>query len=152
MTGKELLKMFEDGKKITIRFTETIEQIEGMFCENMMADVLSVYRDGDELVLKVDQTKYYEMNKQFDNPCWYNKETKNYDLSYKDYCEQYNREVAMTEEIYDNYEGDLYNIVVVENNTKELYDEYLKETKNITYVEWLENKLINNRKKVKRND
>ena len=77
---------------------------------------------------------------------------KKYVLSYKDYCEQYNREVAMTEEIYDNYEGDLYNIVVVENNTKELYDEYLKETKNITYVEWLENKLINNRKKVKRND
>lgn len=139
MTGKELLKMFEDGKKITIRFTDTIEQLEGMFCENMMADVLNIYRDGDELVLKVDQTKYYESNKQYDNSCWYNKETKNYDLPYEEYCKQYNKEVSMTEEVYDNYDGEIYNMVVVEDNTKELYERYLKELTDITYIEWLEN-------------
>lgn len=139
MIGKELLKMFEDGKKITIRFTETIEQLEGMFCENMMADVISIYNDDDCIILKVDQTRYYESNKQFDNPCWYNKENKKYDLPYEDYCKQYDREVAMIEEVYDDYKGELYNIIVVEDDTKELYERYLKESADKTYIEWLEN-------------
>jgi hypothetical protein len=146
MIGKELLKMFEDGKKITIRFTETIEQIEGMFCENMVADVISMYKDGDELILKVDQTKYYESNKQVDNPCWYNKETKQYDLPYEDYCRQYDRKVHMTEEVYDNFEGELYNFVVIEDDTKELYEKYLKESEGKTYIEWLEDIVLNKSK------
>jgi hypothetical protein len=45
----------------------------------------------------------------------------------------------MTEEIYDNYKDELYNIIVVEDNTKELYERYLKESEGKTYIEWLEN-------------
>jgi hypothetical protein len=148
MTGKELLKMFEDGKKITIRFTETIEQLEGMFQRNMVADVLSIYKDGDELVLKVDQTKYYESNKQFDVPCWYNRDTGTYNLSYEDYCKQSNSKVHMTEEVYDDYEGELYNFTVIEDDTKELYEKYLKESENNTYIEWLENIILNKLKTI----
>ena len=144
MTGKELLKMFEDGKKITIRFTECIEQIEGMFQKNMMADILSIYLDDDYLVLKVDCTKYYESNKQFDVPCWNNKETGQYNLSYEDYCKQYDRKVYMTEEIYDNYKDELGNFIIVSDNSIELYEKYLKvaESSNMTYIEWLENIII----------
>jgi hypothetical protein len=139
MIGKELLKMFENGKKITIRFTKGIEQAEGMFQENMMAEILSIYKDDDYLVLKVDQTKYYESNKQFDVPSWLNKDTGAYDLSYSEYRKQYGQDVHMTEEIYDNYKDELYNIIVVEDNTKELYERYLKESEGKTYIEWLEN-------------
>ena len=138
MTGKELLKMFEDGKKITIRFTKGIEEAEGMFQNNMMADILSVYKDDDYLTFKVDQNKYYEYNKQFDVPSWLNKDTGAYDLSYSQYREQYGQEVHMTQEIYDNYEDELYNFTVVEDNTKELYERYLNEGKDKTYIQWLE--------------
>jgi hypothetical protein len=146
MTGKELLKMFNDGKKITIRFTEDIEQLEGMFQRNMIADVLSVYKDGDELVLKVDQTKYYESNKQFDVPCWHNRDTGAYNLSYEDYCKQYNNEIPMTEEVYDTYDGELYNFTVVEDDTKELYEKYLNESKDKTYIQWLEDIVLDKNK------
>jgi hypothetical protein len=146
MTGKELLKMFEDGKKITIRFTKGIEEAEGLFQENMMADILSIYKDDDYLVLKVDQTKYYESNKQFDVPCWHNRDTGAYNLSYEDYCKQYNNEIPMTEEVYDTYDGELYNFTVVEDDTKELYEKYLNESNDKTYIQWLEDIVLDKNK------
>lgn len=138
MTGKELLKMFNDGKKITIRFTESIEEAEGMFSGNMMADIINIYRDEDYLVLQVDQTKYYESNKQFDTPTWLNKETGAYDLTYSQHRGQYGQKVRMTEEVYDNYKGELYNIIVIESETKEIYQKYLDENTDKTYIQWLE--------------
>jgi hypothetical protein len=47
----------------------------------------------------------------------------------------------MTEEVYDNYEGELYNFTVVEDETKALYEEYLNESKGKTYIQWLEDKI-----------
>jgi hypothetical protein len=52
MTGKQLLKMFNDGKKITIRFTENIEDCELLYSKNMIAEILSIYRDDDCIILK----------------------------------------------------------------------------------------------------
>lgn len=113
MIGKELLKAFEEGKKMTVKFTEDVVELVSQFQKNMKADIIDIKEDNGCIFVKLDQTKYYENNKKLGINTWYNNITGKYDLSYEDYCKQDNMELDMIEGIFIDYEKELryFNIV-----------------------------------------
>ena len=90
MIGKELLEKFNAGEKMAVVFNKNIEDFEMMFTGDMKANIINVENDGQYINIIFDQSNYYKNNKQYDCNSWYNKETKNFDLSYKKYSKQEN--------------------------------------------------------------
>jgi hypothetical protein len=90
MTGKELLKAFENGNSITMKFDESVGELQSMFNKDMKADVVDVYEDQGCVLVEFDQTKYYEDNKVLVETGWYNKDTGEHDLTYGEYCTKEN--------------------------------------------------------------
>lgn len=108
MTGNELLKTFNKGNKIIIKFTDDVLELERMFQENMKAIIIDVKEEDGCMLVKVDQTEYYESNKPLGINTWHNKDTGEYNLNYEDYCKQNNYELDMIEDIYVDCEKDIY--------------------------------------------
>lgn len=115
MTGKKLLKAFENGNSITIKFDERVVELQSMFNKDMKADVVDVYEDQGCILVEFDQTKYYEDNKALDKPTWYNKDTGEHDLSYEEYCKKENIVFDMIDHLYVECEDDIYYFEVIEN-------------------------------------
>jgi hypothetical protein len=124
MTGNELLKMFLNGANLKVNFTENINELDYMFDKNMVADVIDVFEEDDYIVVKVDQTKYFEDNKNLD--------------MIKEIC-------------IDADDDNLYYFNVIGYETKELYNKYLEENPNIE-KNIIINKIENIRKVILKNE
>lgn len=133
MTGKEFLNIFQLGNEITIKFTKYIEELEEQFEVNMLATVVSVeIEDEDILVITVDESKYSKINKKLEKPIWTN-------LNYqKTFSQLYMRKDIL--QIYDSYEDSIKCFDIVNND---LINQYLLSNENISYTNWLENKVLN---------
>lgn len=133
MTGKEFLNIFQLGNEITIKFTKYIEELEEQFEVNMLATVVSVeIEDEDILVITVDESKYSKINEKLEKPIWTN-------LNYqKTFSQLYMRKNIF--KIYDSYEDSIKCFDIVNND---LINQYLLSNENISYTNWLENKVLN---------
>lgn len=87
MVANELLKLFGENKKITVKFDERFFGYDTMFEKNMMAEISNITKDSEDITdecieITFDSTNYKEHNEH--NAQYYNYETGECDLSYKD--------------------------------------------------------------------
>lgn len=83
MTGNELLERFNLGEKLTVRFTEEVENgcDDSQWEEGMLADVIDVCEENNLISISVDSTKYIDFNKIKQKPIWFNAKTRKYDAA-----------------------------------------------------------------------
>lgn len=141
MNSKELFNIVKSGKKPEIRFTEDPElYLEESVDPEMMGRVIKASVDEDCLVFRIDLNPYQEHNQSVGKPNWYNQEGE----AVLTYLESNFYPKDGVEVLYLPLDAEVP-IELIEPNS--LVGEYLQGDKEDSYVKWLENQILEYRKK-----
>ena len=136
MTGEELKKIVDAGRKPIICFTKEIENLDLQFEEGMLAEVEDVNINNENTVVEivVSEKRFMDYNKKLETAIWWDEDKKSY---CKKYSEKWDRDVHIT--IYDEIDK-IYNFFIKDGNM-DIFNEFLNSGTNLLYIEWLEEKL-----------
>jgi hypothetical protein len=145
MIGKELRGMINKGIIPTVEFTKEIEDLECRFEKGMRSYVTNVSMVDKEGCVEVtfEEKDFSDYNKSIEKPDWYNEDTNKYDLKYSEtkMASGYKGVVSF----WEMEDDEIYNFVLIEDDSLKLFKEYQDNNCEFSYVKWLEQELLKSR-------